>query len=76
LLTRNTLNKTDLITVRDNESKLLLDQIGVKKEVFVTSDLAFLYEPAEAKIDPVFNFPYNILQLKGHETSTLKRLQI
>jgi len=67
LLTRNTLNKTDLITVRDNESKLLLDQIGVKKEVFVTSDLAFLYEPAEAKIDPVFNFPYNILQLKGHE---------
>jgi polysaccharide pyruvyl transferase CsaB len=74
VLTRSILNKTDLITVRDNESKFLLDEIGVKREVFVTSDLAFLYEPTEVKIDPFFNFPYNILQLKGHENVNVEEV--
>ncbi|MGB9832757.1 MAG: polysaccharide pyruvyl transferase family protein [Caldisericum exile] len=70
---KSILDTVDLITVRDNESKELLKSIGVRKEIFVTQDLAFLYEPATQK---EFNFdePYNILQIKGNEKIDLEEV--
>ena len=38
-------NKADAITVRDEDSRALLDQIGVTREVQVCADPSFLVEP-------------------------------
>lgn len=44
-LTRWTFSFADLITVRDPQSKKLLQEIGVKKDVIVTADPAFALKP-------------------------------
>jgi polysaccharide pyruvyl transferase CsaB len=50
LLTRSILNKVDLITVRDEASKAYLSDLGVNKpDVQITSDPAFVMEPAPAE---------------------------
>ena len=38
MISRNTLNKADQITVRDEESKALLEKIGVKKSITLVPD--------------------------------------
>lgn len=43
-LTRAVLNKIDMITVRDDQSKRNLKEIGVKTDVRVTADAAFAME--------------------------------
>lgn len=40
-----TLNKVDRITVRENEAKRTLNDLGVTQEIEVTADPAFLIEP-------------------------------
>ena len=40
-----TMNRTDLITVRDADSKALLESIGVTKPVHLSADPSFLVEP-------------------------------
>jgi polysaccharide pyruvyl transferase CsaB len=72
-LTKEILNKIDLITVRDLESKKILEEIGVKKEIHVTQDLAFLYQPKNLK-KIEFNEPYNVLQVKGGEPVDIEEL--
>lgn len=42
-----TLNKVDIITVRESESKRILHEIGVTKEIEVTGDPAFLIKPED-----------------------------
>lgn len=42
LLLQEVLNKIDVLTVRDQESKNHLQQLGIKKEITVTSDPAIL----------------------------------
>ncbi len=44
-LVRDVLNETALITVRDRKAKNLLEEIGIKKEIIVTADPAFLLKP-------------------------------
>ncbi|MCD6162698.1 MAG: polysaccharide pyruvyl transferase family protein [candidate division Zixibacteria bacterium] len=47
---RKILNTVDLITVRDNESKEALNQIGVSNpETYITGDIAILLEPSPSK---------------------------
>jgi len=72
-LVRVTLNKAHLITVRDEESKQVLLDCGVKKEIFVTNDLAFLYNPRLEKSE-IFPYPYNVLQVKGNEKINIEEL--
>lgn len=48
-ITKFILNQVDLITVRDEESKDLLKNIGVKKQIYVTSDPVFTLKPADEK---------------------------
>ncbi|BAL80881.1 polysaccharide pyruvyl transferase CsaB [Caldisericum exile] len=72
-LLKSVLEKVDLITVRDNESKDLLKSIGVKKEIHVTQDLAFLYEPQIYK-KFTFDEPYNVFQIKGNERFDVEEL--
>lgn len=38
LIVKNTLNKVDKITVRDNDSKILLENIGIKKAISIVPD--------------------------------------
>lgn len=49
------LNRTDLITVRDEDSRQLLKSIGVRRPIHVTADPAFLldadYDSADAALD-------------------------
>ncbi|MBI4549885.1 MAG: polysaccharide pyruvyl transferase family protein [Candidatus Omnitrophica bacterium] len=40
-----TLNRVDVITVREGEAKRLLHDLGVKKEIVLTADPAMLLEP-------------------------------
>jgi len=48
------LNKTNLITVRDQESKVLLEQIGVRKPgIHVAADPALVLEPNLAEADRI-----------------------
>ena len=44
-LVASSLNKVDRITVRENESKRFLNEIGVTKDIAVTADPALLIEP-------------------------------
>lgn len=44
-LTRWVLNGVDLVSVRDDGSRRLLEQIGVAKQVILTSDPAFAFAP-------------------------------
>ncbi len=48
VLTRNILNKVDLITLRDEDSKIFLEELGVKNEnVHVTADPVFNLKPTD-----------------------------
>lgn len=44
-LVRETLERTNAITVRERSAQRLLESIGVKKEIIVTADPALLMEP-------------------------------
>ncbi len=57
----STLNKVDRITVRENESKRLLNEIGVTNEIVVTADPALLIEP--------ITFTEEMLQKEGIDLS-------
>lgn len=48
-------SKADAITVRDSESKALLAEIGVKREVVVCADPSFLVEPDLEAADRIIN---------------------
>jgi len=55
--TKNVLNEVDLITLRDENSKTVLEQIGVNRpEIHVTADPAFLINPNEAGDDIFENY--------------------
>lgn len=41
------INKVDLITVRDEVSKEILEECGVRQDIYVTGDLGFLYKGYE-----------------------------
>lgn len=47
----NALGNVDLITVRDNDSKSLLKEIGIKGDVYVAADPSFLVPPDYAEAD-------------------------
>ena len=49
LLTRFALNKVDVLTVREQYSKMLLQKIGVRKNVKITIDEAFISEATDQK---------------------------
>lgn len=51
LLIEKTLNKADLITVRENEAKKILNNIGVNIDIEVTADPALLLQPASFTIE-------------------------
>jgi len=54
-LTRKVLNKVDLITLRDFNSKKTLEEIGVNNEMIVTSDPVFTLEPSNReRVDEIF----------------------
>lgn len=56
VLTKNILDKVDLITLRDKDSRVFLDELGVKnKNIYVTADPVFTLEPSkDAIIDNIF----------------------
>ena len=56
ILTRSTLNKVDLITLRDKDSEDFIKVLGVKnKNIVVTADPVFTLEPApEPRIQEIF----------------------
>lgn len=48
VLTRKILNKVDLITLRDEDSKIFLKELGVENEnIHITADPVFTLEPTE-----------------------------
>ncbi|WP_077369802.1 polysaccharide pyruvyl transferase CsaB [Anaerosalibacter sp. Marseille-P3206] len=55
-LTRRILNKVDLITLRDEDSKSFLKELGVKnKNIYVTCDPVFTMIPSEkSRIEEIF----------------------
>lgn len=53
------LNKVDVITVRENESKRLLNDYGVTKDIEVTADPSFLIQPSSFTKDMVKNAGIN-----------------
>ena len=48
-----TLNETDLISVRDENSKTLLESVGVKRPIHVTSDPSFVVEADTEAADSI-----------------------
>lgn len=72
-IVKHTLNKVDLITVRDDESKNLLLDCGLKNEIIVTSDLAFLYDFETLPTLPIEE-NYNVLQIKGNESVDIEEI--
>lgn len=51
ILTRKTLNKVDLITLRDEDSKTFLEGLGVEnRNIFVTADPVFTLEPSKERV--------------------------
>lgn len=60
-LVRDRLNAVDAVTVREAQALKLLEEIGVKREVLVTSDPAFLLQPEE--------LPPNTLEREGLEAA-------
>jgi len=73
IVLRNTLNTVDLITVRDRHSSNILTDIGVKKEAYLTGDLAFLYEREKSISLPFKNFIIYAIG-KAKRTPSLKTL--
>jgi len=63
-LIRNTLNKTNLITVRDNISKKILQQVGVAREIKVTTDPAVLLNPEPLKTKKLIGPPKIIVCIR------------
>ncbi|NLW40859.1 MAG: polysaccharide pyruvyl transferase CsaB [Tissierellia bacterium] len=57
LLTKKTLEKVDLITLRDQDSKDFLEELGVNnKNIFVTADPVFTLEGShESKVNYILN---------------------
>ncbi|HSH35942.1 polysaccharide pyruvyl transferase CsaB [Schnuerera sp.] len=57
ILTKRTLKKVDLITLRDEDSKVFLEELGVQNNnIFVTADPVFTLEPSEdIVIDKILN---------------------
>ncbi|WP_352418670.1 polysaccharide pyruvyl transferase CsaB [Proteiniborus sp.] len=54
-LTKKVLNKVDLITLRDSNSKMTLEEIGVRVKMLVTSDPVFTLEPSSrSQVDKIF----------------------
>jgi polysaccharide pyruvyl transferase CsaB len=49
-LIKTLLNRVDLITVRDPETRKILEEIGVSKKIYLTADPAILLKPASSKI--------------------------
>ncbi|MGH9457542.1 MAG: polysaccharide pyruvyl transferase family protein [Thermoanaerobaculia bacterium] len=45
-LVAKVVNEADLVTVRDNRARHLLEEVGVRREIEVTADPALLLEPA------------------------------
>ncbi|WP_408955716.1 polysaccharide pyruvyl transferase CsaB [Natroniella sp. ANB-PHB2] len=45
-LVRAVLNRVELITVRDQKSKSLLQELGIEKSIYVTADPVFMLQPA------------------------------
>jgi polysaccharide pyruvyl transferase CsaB len=56
-MVRDVLNKASAITVREKSAKQLLETSGVRNEIMVTADPAFLLSPAP--------LPENVLDLEG-----------
>ena len=56
ILTRRVLNKVDLITLRDEDSKVFLDDLGVvNKNIVVTADPVFTMQPSDKnRISEIF----------------------
>lgn len=52
-LVRDALNQVDVISVRDQHSRRLLEQIGVEREISVTADPAILLEPEPLTLDEI-----------------------
>lgn len=72
-IVKHALTGVELITVRDEESKNLLLECGLKNEIFVTSDLAFLYEFSTLPTLPIEE-NYNVLQIKGNENIDIEEI--
>ncbi len=49
------MNRTDLITVRDADSKALLESIGVTQPIHLSADASFLLEPDLAAADAILS---------------------
>ena len=50
------LNRVDAISVRDENSKLFLESLGVKKDIHYTADLAYLLDPIDGpKIEGILS---------------------
>ncbi len=56
VMLRNVLNSAELITVRDAYSLNILKNIGVKKAIYLTADLAFLYNEEKSISLPYEHF--------------------
>jgi polysaccharide pyruvyl transferase CsaB len=52
---RSSLEKVDLITVRDRQSRQILEDIGLRKEVIITADPALLLKPESVSNDDLIN---------------------
>ncbi len=61
ILVRFVLNRVDLISVREESSKLLLERIGVKKDIQICPDPAFYFE-SDLEIDDQVIDKYNLPQ--------------
>ncbi len=48
-LTKRVLEKTDFLSVRDEDSRAFLRDIGIRKEVYLTADPALILEPASTE---------------------------
>ncbi len=56
VILKNILNSVDLITVRDTYSLNTLKNIGIKKPIYLTADLAFLYKEEKSISLPYEHF--------------------
>jgi len=55
-LVKETLNRVDLITVRDRDSKELLEKIGVREDIYMTADPVFILKKAtQERVQEILN---------------------
>lgn len=86
ILTRKLLNKVDFINVRDNQSKRVLQDLGVNREVLVTTDTVFginkpsgldgfeILEKLNVRKDKI-NLAVNVIDWKNYRNSTVKEIE-